>query len=216
VPTNLKIAPRRLSFAAAAFVLLAAVNADAQSPARSSVVVPPIPSGQARVWIYTGSQPAPPNYYSHVDGVTLNGVKVGYEQVGGGFYRNVAPGHYVVAVTGLGLDTDESAAVDLAAGQEAYLKITEAEWPGGGENMAHVDSVHLMPHQETFNFSDRTDSGTRSATAGVTGMRDAGTLQGETREFREQHIRGVRVLGIHVDGAIVAAKSNPLPTSPDT
>jgi hypothetical protein len=73
-----------------------------------------------------------------------------------------------------------------------------------------------MPHQETFNFSDRTDSGTRSATAGVTGMRDAGTLQGETREFREQHIRGVRVLGIHVDGAIVAAKSNPLPTSPDS
>jgi hypothetical protein len=36
--TNLKIAPRLLSFAAAASVLLAVVNADAQSPATSSVV----------------------------------------------------------------------------------------------------------------------------------------------------------------------------------
>ena len=35
--TNLKIAPRLLSFAAAASVLLAVVNADAQSPATSSV-----------------------------------------------------------------------------------------------------------------------------------------------------------------------------------
>ena len=37
MPTNLKIAPRLLSFAAAASVLLAVVNADAQSPATSSV-----------------------------------------------------------------------------------------------------------------------------------------------------------------------------------
>jgi hypothetical protein len=29
--------------------------------------------------------------------VTLNGVTVGYEQLGGGFYRNVAPGHCSVA-----------------------------------------------------------------------------------------------------------------------
>jgi hypothetical protein len=148
MPTNLRIVPRLLSIAAAAFVLLGAVNAGAQSPARSSVVIPPIPRGQARIWIYSGgSQPAPPNYYPHVDAVTLNGARVGYEQLGGGFYRNVAPGHYVIAVTGLGIDTDESATADLAAGQEAYLKIEEAEWPGGGENMAHVYSVRLMPPQ---------------------------------------------------------------------
>jgi hypothetical protein len=49
-----------LSFAAAAFVLLAVVNADAQPPATSSVVIPPIPPGQARIWVYSGSQPASP------------------------------------------------------------------------------------------------------------------------------------------------------------
>jgi hypothetical protein len=37
MPTNLKIVPRLSSFAAAGFVLLAVVNADAQSPATSSV-----------------------------------------------------------------------------------------------------------------------------------------------------------------------------------
>ena len=37
MPTNLKIVPRLLSFAAAAFVLVAVVNADAQSPATSSL-----------------------------------------------------------------------------------------------------------------------------------------------------------------------------------
>jgi hypothetical protein len=146
MPTSLKIVPRLLSFAAAAFVLLAVVNADAQPPATSSVVIPPIPPGQARIWIYSGSQPAAPNYYPHVEAVTLNGATAGYSQLGGGFYRNVAPGHYVIAASpSLALDNDQSATVDLAAGQEAYLKIEELGFPGGGENMTHVDSVRLMP-----------------------------------------------------------------------
>jgi hypothetical protein len=148
MPTTPRIVPRVLSFAAAAFVLLAVVNADAQSPTTRSVVIPPISPGQARIWIYSDSQPAAPNYYPHVEAVTLNGVNVGYSQLGGGFYRNVAPGHYVIAANpSVALDPDRSAIVDLAAGQEAYLKIEELGWPGGGENMAHVDSVRLMPPQ---------------------------------------------------------------------
>jgi hypothetical protein len=148
MPTNLRVVPRLLSFAAAAFVLVLAVNADAQSPATSSVVIPPIPPGQARVWVYSDSQPAAPNYYPHVEAVTLNGVNVGYSQLGGGFYRNVAPGRYVIAAApSLALDTDQSATVDLAAGQEAYVKLEELGFPGGGENMAHADSVRLMPPQ---------------------------------------------------------------------
>ena len=147
--TNLKIVPRLSSFAAAAFVLFAVVNAHAQSPARSSVVVPPIPSGQARVWIYRGSQPTAPFEHRGVEAVTLNGVNVGYEQLGGGFYRNVAPGHYVIAAPSfLALDPSQSATVDLAAGQEAYLKLDALGWPnGGGENMVVEYYVRLMPPQ---------------------------------------------------------------------
>ena len=147
MPTNLKISSRLLSSAAAAFVLLAGLNADAQSPARSSAVIPPIPPGQARVWIYRDSQPTDPFNYPHMEAVTLNGVNVGYEQLGQGSYRNVAPGHYVIAAPSLGIDTDESATVDLAAGQEAYFKIGAMGWPGGGENIVDAYNVRLIPPQ---------------------------------------------------------------------
>ena len=149
LPTSLKIVPRLSSFVAAVFVLLAVVNADAQQPTTRSVVIPPIPPGQARIWIYSGSQPTSPFNYPHMEAVTLNGVNLGYEQLGQGFYRNVAPGHYVIAAPSfLALDPSQSATVDLAAGQEAYLKLDALGWPnGGGENMVVEYYVRLMPPQ---------------------------------------------------------------------
>ena len=80
----------------------------------------------------------------------MNGVSVGHEQQGQGFYRNVAPGHYVIAAPSLGIDTDESAKVDLAAGQEAYFKIGAVGWPGGGENIVDAYNVRLMPPQTGY------------------------------------------------------------------
>jgi hypothetical protein len=149
MPTNLKIVPRLLSFAAAALVLFAAVNADAQQPKTSSVVIPPIPPGQARIWIYSGSQPTSPFNYPHMEALTLNGATVAYEQLGQGVYRNVAPGHYVVAAPSfVALDPSQSATVDLAAGQQAYLKLDALGWPnGGGENMVVEYYVRPMPPQ---------------------------------------------------------------------
>jgi hypothetical protein len=84
-----------------------------------------------------------------MEAVTLNGATVGYEQLGGGFYRNVAPGYYVIAAPSfVALDPSQSATVDLAAGQEAYLKLDALGWPnGGGENMVIEYYVRLMPPQ---------------------------------------------------------------------
>ena len=150
MPTNLKIVPRLSSFAAAALVLFAAVNADAQQPTRSSVVAPPIPPGQARIWIYRGSQPASPFNYPEMEPITLNGATVGYETLGGAFYRNVRPGHYVVAAPSFtdDLDPSQTATVDLAAGQQVYAKLDAIMWPnGGGENMVPEYYVRLMPPQ---------------------------------------------------------------------
>ena len=46
------------------------------------------------------------------------------------------------------LDPSQSATVDLAAGQEAYLKLDALGWPnGGGENMVVEYYVRLMPPQ---------------------------------------------------------------------
>jgi hypothetical protein len=84
-----------------------------------------------------------------MEAITFNGAKVGYEQLGQGFYRNVAPGHYVIASPSfLALDPSQSATVDLAAGQEAYLKLDGLGWPnGGGENTVVEYYVRLMPPQ---------------------------------------------------------------------
>ena len=153
MPTNLKMLPRLLSFAAAALVLFAAVNADAQQPTTRSVVIPPIPPGQARIWIYRGSQPASPTNYPEMEPIMLNGVRVGFETLGGAFYRNVPPGHYVIAAPSFtDLDASQKANVDLAAGQQAYLKLDSIWWPnGGGENMVPEFYVRLMPPQTGYN-----------------------------------------------------------------
>jgi hypothetical protein len=150
MPKNLKILPHLSSFATAAFVLLAAVNADAQQPATRSVVIPPIPPGQARIWIYTGSQPASPFNYPEMEPIMLNGTRVGFETLGGTFYRNVPPGHYVITAPSFtdDLDPSQTATVDLAAGQAAYAKLDAIMWPnGGGENMTPEYYVRLMPPQ---------------------------------------------------------------------
>ena len=152
MPTKLKIVPRLLSFAAAALVLAAAVNADAQQPTTSSVVIPPIPPGQARIWVYQGSQPASPFNYPNMQAITLNGANVGFVTQGGAFYRDVPPGHYVIAAPSFtDLDASQKANVDLAAGQQAYLKLDSIWWPnGGGENMVPEFYVRLMPPQTGY------------------------------------------------------------------
>ena len=153
MPTNLKKLPRLLSIAAAALVLFAAVNADAQQPTTRSVVIPPIPPGQARIWVYTGSQPASPFNYPEMEAITFNGVRVGYETLGGAFYRNVPPGHYVIAAPSYteNLDPSQKATVDVAAGQQAYANLDAIMWPTGGEsNMAPEYYVRLMPPQTGY------------------------------------------------------------------
>jgi hypothetical protein len=149
MPTNLKILPRLSSFAAAALVLFTVVNADAQQPKTNSAHIPPIPPGQARIWIYQGSQPTDPFNYFQMQGITLNGVNVGYVTQGGTFYRDVRPGHYVIAAPSFtDLDASQKGNVDLAAGQQAYLKLDSIWWPnGGGENMVPEFYVRLMPPQ---------------------------------------------------------------------
>jgi hypothetical protein len=148
MPTNLKIVPRLLSFAAAATVLFAVMNADAQQPAASSVVIPPIPYGQARIWIVRGPQPSDPENLYTVAAVTLNGAKIGYSQLGGAFYRDVAPGHYVAAAASFqDVDDSQSAKIDLAAGQELYLKLEALGWPNASGLYLNNYYVRVLPPQ---------------------------------------------------------------------
>jgi hypothetical protein len=147
MPTNLKIVPRLLSFAAAVFVLLA-VNADAQQPAKRSVAIPPIPWGQARIWVYRGSQPSDPLDMYRLEGVTVNGARIGFMPLGGALYRDIAPGHYVIAGPSFQeIDPGQSAEVDLAAGQDVYLRLEALGWPNAGDNYGDNFYVRVMPPQ---------------------------------------------------------------------
>jgi hypothetical protein len=101
-------------------VLLLVVAGCAQPAPTSSVAVPPIPSGQARIWFYRDYEP----YAGKgLPAVAANGGYVGSAQLGGAFYRDVPPGNYHVTVETWGTDTNQSANVDVVPGQQAYVKI---------------------------------------------------------------------------------------------
>ena len=91
-----------------------------RTPLLGLAVVPPIPPGEARLWVY---RTYVPSETLNMTKVTLNGAYAGYAQLGGAFYRNLPPGVYHVEVASYGRDFDQSSNVALVAGQQAYIKI---------------------------------------------------------------------------------------------
>jgi hypothetical protein len=100
-------------------VLLVAASC-VQLPQTSSVAIPPVPSGAARVWFYRDYEPHETLARPYV---RLNQQVVGISEPGGAFYRDVAPAHYSITVDSAGRDVNQFAEADLATGQEAYAKV---------------------------------------------------------------------------------------------
>ena len=142
MPKNLSVSRWRR----AATALLLAAASCTPSPQTSSVVIPPIPSGAARLWFYRDYEPYETLARPYV---RLNEEVFGISEPGGAFYRDVAPAHYSVTVDSAGRDVNQFAEVDLAAGQEAFAKILSLRsWldddcePWGGCDTFYV---RLMP-----------------------------------------------------------------------
>src|SRR5262249_47143652 len=95
-------------------------RAPAPLPATSSMAIPPIPTGKARLWFYRHYEPHAPLARPYL---RLNEQAAGISEACGTFYREVGPAHYSVAIDSAGRDVNQFAEVDLAAGQEAYAKI---------------------------------------------------------------------------------------------
>jgi len=104
---------------AAAGLLLAAASC-AQLPPTSSVAIPSIPAGAARLWFYRDYEPYETLARPYV---RLNEQIVGISEPGGAFYRDVAPAHYSIRVDSAGRDFNQVADAELAGGQEAYAKV---------------------------------------------------------------------------------------------
>jgi hypothetical protein len=93
----------------------------AELPTTSSVTIPRIPAGEARLWFYRDGGPYEIQASPYL---RLNGRVTGISEPDGTFYRDVAPRPYFVTVDSY-LDNyvDQFASIDLAAGQEAYVKV---------------------------------------------------------------------------------------------
>jgi hypothetical protein len=120
----------RSSLVAATAILLAAITGCAHPTPTAAAAIPPIPAGEARIWVYRTYEP----YADHwLPAVYANGGTIGWAQLGGAFYRDVAPGHYHMTVWSLGVDFNQSSDLDLATGQQAYIRIVSLpSWEESG------------------------------------------------------------------------------------
>jgi Protein of unknown function (DUF2846) len=126
IPANLS---RRLLQAGSGAVMLAGV-ACSQLPTTASVTVPPIPAGEARMWFYRNDGIYESQMLPHV---RMNDRLVGEMAQRSALYRDVAPGHYHVAVDSYVDDRNGSRDVDLAPGQQVYFKIvSSSDFLSGG------------------------------------------------------------------------------------
>ncbi len=148
MPISLSARRRRILLAAMVCSLLAAATGCARPPATSAAAIPPIAPGQARVWFY---REFIPSESLNMTAVSMNNATVGYSRLGGAFYRDVPPGQYHIAVASWGTDVNQSANVDLAAGQEAFVRIESLRsWSSMGERVsAERDTFYarLIPPQ---------------------------------------------------------------------
>jgi hypothetical protein len=106
-------------------------------------------AGSARIWFYRDYEPS---VSRNMANVALNGAPaVSIAPDRGAVYRDVAPGRYHVTVESFGTDVNQDGDVDLAAGQEAFVKIlAQNSWENGGDiNAFQRDTfyVALVPAQ---------------------------------------------------------------------
>ena len=122
--------------AACTTVLLLAGSLPATTAPAASAVLTPVPAGATRIWIYRDYEPYGSRNFAPV---TLNGVLTGYASPdGSAFYRDVAPGQYQIAAVSDGTDVNQDKLVNLALGQEAFVKIlASVTWESGGDSQAY-------------------------------------------------------------------------------
>jgi hypothetical protein len=116
-----EIPRRRLLWASGLLLIVAGC---VEPPATVPAAAPPIASGQARVWFYRPWEPSESLNLALID---MNDNYVGAVENGGAFYRDVPPGHYRIAPESFGRDTNQDRNVDLAPGQQLYVKVVSLD-----------------------------------------------------------------------------------------
>ena len=135
---------QRIALAGAAIAFLLTTVSCGPLPPTSSVVIPPVPGGAARIWIYRNDAPYDA---SETPYLRLNGHIVGIVQPDGALYRDVPPGHYAVSVASYSVPyPHQFAEFDLGLGQEAFVKVLSMrEKVGSGEGLRTFFFTQLVP-----------------------------------------------------------------------
>jgi hypothetical protein len=104
----------------------------AAPPVAAGQAAPPVAAGQARIWFYRTWLPSESLNLANID---VNGAYYGSVANGSAFYRDVPPGHYHIAPASYNRDVNQNRDVDLAPGQEVYIKILSSQsWDGACRN----------------------------------------------------------------------------------
>ena len=129
--------PRRWRHLEPGFLLILA--SCSQLLPTSSVAVPPIPAGEARLWFYRdgGQYEIQASPY-----LRLNGRVTGISEPDRTFYRDVTPKRYAVTVDSY-LDNYvyQFASIDLVAGQEAYIKVLSMRRDKAGDEAGFARDI---------------------------------------------------------------------------
>ena len=92
-------------------------------PLATAVAAPQTPADGARIWYYRGYEPAVGYSPASIPTIVANGTYVGVAPPGSVFYRDVPPGRYDITIPNSPDFKYQSAYFDLAAGQQACVKI---------------------------------------------------------------------------------------------
>jgi hypothetical protein len=118
--THPTVLQRWLQHASAVVLLLATAACIKSPPPIASIAIPPVPAGDARVWFYR-----PIDAYDSLATpfIRMNDQIVAVSMPSGASYRDVPAGPYHIAVDSYGTDSNQDKDVQLAAGQELYVKV---------------------------------------------------------------------------------------------
>ena len=111
-------------------------------PSTSSVMIPPVPAGESRIWLYRNEG----LHESHeTPYFRLNGQPAGISEPNAALYRDVPPGHYTVSVDSYGVPyPNQFAQLDLGAGQQAFIKVVSMRERAGGGGDQNFSSRALF------------------------------------------------------------------------